>query len=175
MGVMVAMEEEAQFIYPLCSGLVELPKQLGIVKCTRGTLGGLSVDIVISGIGAVYAAMATTAVLLQGPVSAVISCGCAGAHLPEQVAGDIVLGERVVPLSAEVIMRDGKSRHSGIRCSMLDSATYSYMADPQLLRLAAAAAAEVCDEDRSAKEVDSSKQFSRTTRVDVGTVGSSDV
>ena len=91
--VMVAMEEEAQFLYPLLGdGLVEQPPIRGIVKTLRGNVKGLTVDVVVSGIGAVFASSALTAALSASPAMAVISCGCSGAHIPEQHMGDIVIG-----------------------------------------------------------------------------------
>jgi len=164
--VMVAMEEEAQFFYPLLDEQVEQESIRGIVKTVRGKLNGISIDVVISGIGAVYAAAAMTAALTSGPADAVISCGCSGAHMPEQRMGDIVIGSRVVPLSAEVVDRHGKSRLAGVRCSMLDEATMGFDADPELLRVATEAAKSVRDEIGSA---------AHAPRVDVGIVGSSDV
>jgi len=167
---MMAMEEEAKYVYPLLDAGVEtLPSLPGVVKRYRGCIRGMPVDIAISGIGGVFAAMATTAVLTNSAdVAAVFSCGCSGAHMPEQRAGDIVIGETVVPLSAEVVTREGKSRLCGVRCSMLDDATHDFPADPLLLRLSKEAArTHVCNEG--------SKQAVRKTRIDVGAIGSSDV
>jgi len=171
--IMVAMEEEAQYLYPMMdAGAETLPEAAGIVKSTRGTMHGMPVDIVVSGIGAVYAAMATTAALMQqrDTRSCIISCGCSGAHLCEQVAGDIVLGKSVVPLSAEVITRDGRPRLAGVRCSMLDAPTYGFEADAGLLGLAKEAALNLRDEG-----VITTEGGRRKPRIDVGVVGSSDV
>jgi len=175
--VMVAMEEEAQFLRPLLEDVSERPDVVGVVKTYRGTLSGLMVDIVISGIGNTYAAMATTATLTAEPAMAVVSCGCSGAHMPEQRMGDIVIGATVTPLAAEVIDRHGKSRLAGVRCSMLDKATMSFEADPRLLRMATDAAKSVRDDIAAEKNesASSSQSTLRVPRIDVGVVGSSDV
>lgn len=175
---MVAMEEEAQYLYPLLEDVTDRPPVRGIVRAVRGSLHGLTVDVVISGIGAVYASCATTATLTQEPALAVLSCGCSGAHMPEQTMGDIVIGSRVVPLSAEVIDRQGNSRLAGVRCSMLDAATMSFDADPFLLGVATEAAMIV--RDRVAHKADGQTFSGACTgpaapRVDIGVVGSSDV
>lgn len=168
------MEEEAQFFYPYLEDATDLDSVCGIVRTVRGKLEGCTVDVVICGIGAVHAAMATTAALTAGPADAVLSCGCSGAHLPSQVVGDIVIGKTVVPLSAEVVERSGKSRLCGVRCSMLDQATMGFEADPILLRLGTAAAESVRDEI-VCEMVSASADPPRAPRVDVSVVGSSDV
>jgi len=166
--VMIAMEEEAQFFKPFLSDMRSFePVPGGVVAAYRGTLSGVVVDICVSGIGAVHAAAAMTATLLNWPAPmAVISCGCAGAHRPSQAKGDIVLGATVAPLSAQVTDRLGNSRQSGIRCSMLDEATMAFEADPDLLH-AATIAANAFSDEVAASGV-------RRPRVDVGCVGSSD-
>ena len=167
--VMVAMEEEAQFLYPLIeNGLVEQPPIRGIVKSFRGEVDGLTVDVVVSGIGAVFAASAMTAALSASPAMAVISCGCSGAHIPEQRMGDIVIGSTVVPLQAEVIDRHGKSRLAGVRCLMTEEHTKEFVAHPVLLRLATEAAHAVSAEIGG-------EGAAPAPRVDIGAVGSSDL
>jgi len=166
--IMVAMEEEAQYLRPYLSHAHDIPMP-GVVgdKATRGTIGGMAVDIVISGIGAVWAASATTVALLNGgsgDVQAVISCGCSGAHVPEQRMGDIVLGDEVLPLDPVVISRDGDKRLSGVRWSMTEQATTSWPADRNLLKVAREAAELVCERFESATP----------PKIQVGRVGSGD-
>lgn len=123
----------------------------------------MQVDIVISGIGAVWAASATTAALLSGgKADAIISCGCSGAHVVGQKMGDMVLGAQVKPLDARVIAADGTLTYSGVRFSMTTKGTTSWEADPTLLALATTAAHEV--RATHAPEM----------RIDVGVVGSGD-
>ena len=165
----VAMEEEAKFLDPLIEkGLVEQPPIRGIVKSFRGEVDGLTVDVVVSGIGAVFAASAMTAALSASPAMAVISCGCSGAHIPEQRMGDIVIGSTVVPLQAEVVDRHGKSRLAGVRCLMTEEHTKEFVAHPVLLRLATEAAHAVSAEIGG-------EGAAPAPRVDVGAVGSSDL
>jgi len=165
--VMIAMEEEAQFFRPFLKGMHELEPVTGVVKIYRGMLEGATVDICISGIGAVHAAAAMTATLLSGPApAAVLSCGCSGAHRPEQTKGDIVVGASVTPLSAQVVERGGGTRQAGIRCSMLDAPTHTFEADPSLLRIGTDAAHAISDEEPGSS--------GRRPRVDVGVVGSAD-
>ena len=116
----------------------------------------------ISGIGAVYAASATTAALLSGPYAAVLSCGCSGAHVVGQKMGDLVLGAQVRPLDPVVVARDGAVQYSGVRYSMTTKGTTSWAADGRLLELAKGAAEAV------------RQSHAPGMRVDVGTVGSGD-
>jgi len=165
---MYAMEEEAKFFYPCLENMRDLPALAGVVRCVRGEIGDLTVDCCISGIMAVHAAMATTSVLLDSPADAVLSVGCSGAHLPEQGCGDVVVGSKVVPLSAEVIERaTGKSRLCGVRCSMLDPAIMAFEADELLLRIGTNAAKAVAGEIAN--------ETSHSPRVDIAVVGSSDI
>jgi len=161
---MVAMEEEAQYLRPLLGDVhtIDMPGVYGD-KCSRGYVGDAEVDIVISGIGAVWAASATTAALLSGgKADAVISCGCSGAHVSGQKMGDVVLGASVMPLDPQVISSDGTMTYSGVRFSMTTKGTMQWAADPQLLKVATAAAHEV-------KEARAPGM-----RIDVGVVGSGD-
>ena len=108
--IMVAMEEEAQYLRPLLADGAQSVSLPGIrTPVSRGLIDGIQVresppvpllaprqashtrrrrawqvDIVISGIGTVFAASATTATLLSGPCAAVLSCGCSGAHVHGQ-------------------------------------------------------------------------------------------
>jgi len=166
--VMLAMEEEAQFFYPYLENRRDLPPLPGVVRRIRGEVDNVTVDCAISGIMAVHAAMATTAVLTESLPDAVLSVGCSGAHLPEQGCGDLVIGKKVVPLSAEVIDRStGAPRLCGVRCSMKYPAVMAFEADPLLLRHGTDAAEAVRGEIAN--------ETGRAPRLDVSTIGSSDV
>ena len=106
-----------------------------------GAIRGVQVDVVVSGIGAVYAASATSAALLQTTPDCILSVGCSGAHQPGQGVGGVVLGSEVVPLDLVVVERAGASRLSGVRCSMTEKATMSWACDPSLTQVALEAAA----------------------------------
>ena len=54
--VMVAMEEEAQYLKPYLQNPTEVTLRGIPYAVLRGTIKGVQVDIVVSGIGAVYAA-----------------------------------------------------------------------------------------------------------------------
>eukprot|EP00964_Phaeocystis_antarctica_P007238 scaffold3930_cov68-Phaeocystis_antarctica.AAC.1 len=109
--VMCAMEEEAWYLRDRMNDCSEVPLT-GAMRRTRGTIGGVVVDLVISGIGGVYATMATTAAILDRKPIAVFSCGCSGAHVRELRMGDVVLASEVKPLDAVVLERSGKVRPS---------------------------------------------------------------
>ena len=109
--VMCAMEEEARYLRDRMDDCSEIPLT-GAMRRTRGTIGGVMVDLVISGIGGVYATMATTAAILDQKPIAVFSCGCSGAHVRELRMGDVVLASEVKPLDAVVLERSGKVRPS---------------------------------------------------------------
>ena len=112
--VMCAMEEEARYLRDRMNDCSEVPLT-GAMRRTRGTIGGVMVDLVISGIGGVYATMATTAAILDRKPIAVFSCGCSGAHVRELRMGDVVLASEVKPLDAVVLERSGKVRLVRVR------------------------------------------------------------
>ena len=96
--VMCAMEEEAVYLRDRMNDCSELPLT-GAMRRTRGSISSVVVDLVISGIGGVYATMATTAAILDRRPTAVFSCGCSGAHVRELRMGDVVLASAVNPMS----------------------------------------------------------------------------
>ena len=110
--VMCAMEEEARYLRDRMDDCSEVPLT-GAMRRTRGTIGGVTVDLVISGIGGVYATMATTAAILDQKPTAVFSCGCSGAHVRDLRMGDVVIASEVKPLDAIVLERSGKVRLAG--------------------------------------------------------------
>ena len=116
--VMCAMEEEARYLRDRMDDCSEVPLT-GAMRRTRGTIGGVTVDLVISGIGGVYATMATTAAILDQKPTAVFSCGCSGAHVRDLRMGDVVIASEVKPLDAIVLERSGKVRLVRARVSHL--------------------------------------------------------
>lgn len=140
--VMCAMEEEARYLRDRMDDCSEVPLT-GAMRRTRGTIGGVTVDLVISGIGGVYATMATTAAILDQKPTAVFSCGCSGAHVRDLRMGDVVIASEVKPLDAIVLERSGKVRRTGVRRSMQDPQVQSWLADPALLQGAKAVAEQV--------------------------------
>ena len=116
--VMCAMEEQARYLRDRMDDCSEVPLT-GAMRRTRGTIGGVTVDLVISGIGGVYATMATTAAILDQKPTAVFSCGCSGAHVRDLRMGDVVIASEVKPLDAIVLERSGKVRLVRARVSHL--------------------------------------------------------
>ena len=114
--VMVAMEEEAQYLKPYLENPTEVTLRGIPYAVLRGTIKGVQVDIVVSGIGAVYAASATSAALLQTTPDCVLSVGCSGAHQPGQGVGDVVLGSEVVPLDPVVVEHQATWAETHQRC-----------------------------------------------------------
>ena len=110
--VMCAMEEEARYLRDRMDDCSEVPLT-GAMRRTRGTIGGGTGGLVISGIGGVYATMATTAAILDQKPTAVFSCGCSGAHVRDLRMGDVVIASEVKPLDAIVLERSGKVRLAG--------------------------------------------------------------
>ena len=85
--IVCAMEEEARYVRDRMRNHQELPLA-HVMRRTRGTLLGApdsQVDLIVCGIGTIYASMALTAVLLHAersrePYAAILNCGCSGAH-----------------------------------------------------------------------------------------------
>lgn len=93
----VAMYPEARML----TSRLDLSEEIGRRPCWRGTLVGREVVLVLTGIGAVNAAQATTAALAAEPgIEAVINLGCAGAC---EGSG---LGLGKVALATEVVLAD---------------------------------------------------------------------
>jgi adenosylhomocysteine nucleosidase len=73
----------------------------------------------------------------------VLSCGCAGAHRDDLRPGDVVLSDRVVHVSSEVVLASGERRHMGFDFHVDDvrRQAEAIPADPDLLVLAERVAA----------------------------------
>ena len=78
-----------------------------------GTIGGRPVRAVLAGIGPANAAGVLGALLATGPVAAVISYGCAGAHRRDLQLGDVVIADRSVNHAAYDLRPDGTERYRG--------------------------------------------------------------
>jgi len=163
--VICAMEEEAKYLRDLMSDCKEVDL-LGAMRRTRGTINGMEVDLVLCGIGGVYATQATTAAVLDRKPIAILSCGCSGAHVKELRMGDVVLASEVTPLDAVVLERGGKVRRTGVRRSMQDPQVVSWPADEKLLERAKTVSEGVVRERASSG--------GREIKVMTGGVGSSD-
>lgn len=95
--VVCALREEAEKLECKLENLTEKELPLSTthlcrMKRTSGILHGLRVDVLTCGVGEVDAAIATATLLVgerRNKPEAVLSVGCAGAHLTDLHAGDI--------------------------------------------------------------------------------------
>ncbi len=88
------MDEEVVLIRENMDNLQE--RDFGTVKVLSGTIGGKACALTQSGIGKVNAAIATTLLIREYRVDALVNTGSAGALDPLLEIGDVVIGERLV-------------------------------------------------------------------------------
>jgi nucleoside phosphorylase len=89
-----AIESEAVHLRQRLADTREVP--LARWRWTRGRLGGTTVDLVISGVGLINAAAATSALCAVEPPRALLNYGCAGAHREDIARGDVILATKIV-------------------------------------------------------------------------------
>ena len=135
-AVICAMESEAGHLRRRLDGTHEAP--LSRWRRTRGQLGVAPVDLIVSGIGLINAAAATAALCVLARPRALLNYGCAGAHRDDLGPGDVVLGERVVHVSSQIVLPSGERKHMGFDFHVDDARTQAeaIAADPGLLALA---------------------------------------
>lgn len=158
--VVCATDQEASHVI----ALLDKQRETRILswRLVVGTIGAVHVGVYVTWVGITHAAMATTALLLSAgafsarpaevdaarsaaavavpPVAALISCGCAGAHVRDMKQGDIVVCDTVIPLGAARIGRDGSRRQVGIRLGMKQDAGRGYDSTDWLVKAAHKAA-----------------------------------
>jgi adenosylhomocysteine nucleosidase len=112
---------------------------------TRGRIAGRPVDVVVSGIGLVNAAATISALCALERPRAIVNYGCSGAHREDLGPGDVVLGERVVHFSAQIVLPTGERKYMGFDYHVEDVRTQAewIAADPELLETARRAAASL--------------------------------
>lgn len=112
---------------------------------TRGRIADTPVDLVVSGIGLINAAAATSALCALERPQALLSYGCSGAHRDYLGPGDVILGERIVHGSAQLVLPSGERKYMGFDFHVEDvrTQTEAIVADPRLLALARAAAERI--------------------------------
>ena len=166
-AVICAMESEAEHLRRRLEKTHEEP--LARWRRTRGWLGPAPVDLIVSGIGLVNAAAATATLCALERPGALLNYGCAGAHRDDLSPGDVVLGERVVHVSSQIVLPSGERKHMGFVFHVDDvrTQTEAIAADPALLALARRAA-ERCPLPPWPGEAES-------PRVRVGPVASADI
>jgi len=143
-AVVCALEEEGIHLRELLKNDVESQDRVG----NRITVGEIDksessplVRLIICGIGAENAALATSlALMAKDAPSCVISYGCAGSHSEDLHVGDTVIVSSVVPLDAHVLNREGNKVFSGFRQSLQDIPVMTLDCDAFLLDQAKAAA-----------------------------------
>src|SRR5215831_14316806 len=85
-------------------------------RCAWHTeLDGLPVVLALCGIGMMAAAAVAESVVGQYRPAAVLNFGCTGAHRPDLLPGDMVIGERVVAYQNIVEGQDGIERYVGMK------------------------------------------------------------
>lgn len=93
-GIIGAMEAEVSAI---CEMLENAESQkVGTMAFTTGTLEGKDIVVATCGIGKVFAAACTQAMIMQYAPSVILNTGVAGAVAPELEIGDIVIGTDAV-------------------------------------------------------------------------------
>ena len=93
-GIICAMEVEMDAI----RALLRDPREETVsgVRFARGTVSGKEVVLAVSGVGKVYAALCTEAMILKYSPDAVINVGVAGTLTPELSIGDVAVGTAAV-------------------------------------------------------------------------------
>src|SRR5215212_7510601 len=85
-------------------------------RCVWHTeLDGVPILLALCGIGMMAAAAVTESVVGQYGLSAVLNFGCTGAHRPDLLPGDMVIGERVVAYQNVVERSDGTERYDKMK------------------------------------------------------------
>ncbi len=130
------------------------------------------------GIGMASAAAATEAVIQRYHPAALLNYGCAGAHRPDLLPGDIVVGARVVAQDRVMLEADGIERYVGMWYQRADEpTTVPFLPGaPSLLALAAQVAQDLAERHEpwpSAAGWPASVPH-RPPRLIVGTIATSD-
>lgn len=135
--IVAAMESELRHALAVLDSFEAL--KIGPWNVWRGQVDGIPVQLLLCGVGMVNAASALTAVTSEVEPSAVINFGCAGAHSPQLIPGDVVVGSSVVAVTARTILPDGHERYGGFLFDVdgIRMQQESLEADSRLLSLAA--------------------------------------
>jgi adenosylhomocysteine nucleosidase len=110
-AVMVAMDAELVHLRNLSPSVAE--RSVGIWDAFDLRIGSHEVVAVRSGIGMLNAAAATERVVAEIAPEVIFNYGCAGAHRPDIMPGDVVIGAQTVNHAALNIMPDGTEVHYG--------------------------------------------------------------
>ncbi len=166
-AVLCAMEKEAVHLRRRLDSPHEEP--LARWRRTRGTIGGLPVDVIVCGIGLINAAAATSALCALERPRAILNYGCSGAHRDDIDPGDVVIASDVVHFSSLIVQPDGIRRYEGFRYYIDHQEVLAerLAPDAELLETAVTAAGNV--------ELPEWAGVGHLPRVLTGTVGSADI
>lgn len=112
-AVLCAMEQEAVHLRRRLRSARDEP--LARWRRTRGTIGGVAVDVIVCGIGLINAAATTSALCALERPRAIFNYGCSGAHRDDIDPGDVVIASHVVHFSSLIVLPDGDRRYQGFR------------------------------------------------------------
>jgi adenosylhomocysteine nucleosidase len=126
-GIIGAMEPEVALLREQISDVTST--QLGGYTFYSGTLAGVNVVLVQSGIGKVAAALATALLIQHYTPDAVINTGSAGGFDPALNVGDVVI-------STEVCHHDVDVTAFGYRMGQVPQMPATFSAHPQLIKAA---------------------------------------
>lgn len=130
-AIIGAMEEEVRILRNKMNNM----QQEVIAGCeySIGTLEGLDVILLKSGIGKVNAAMSTTILLEKFQPTAIINTGSAGGFSPSLKVGDVVI-------SSEVVHHDVDVTVFGYKYGQVPQLPATFTADEKLIKVAEEAA-----------------------------------
>lgn len=147
------------------------PEELPLARWrrTRGELADTGVDVIISGIGMINAAACASALCALEPPDIILNYGCSGAHRDDLGPGDIIIGDRVVHFSAQIVRPDGSNEYMGFDYAVEGTRTRSETipSAPELV-----ARAEACARDLS---IPPWPGYQDAPRVLTGPVASADI
>lgn len=139
-AVICAMDSEAVHLRERLEDAVEDP--FHVWRRTRGRIGSVECQIIVSGIGLINASATTSALCIGRRPRAIINYGCSGAHRADVACGDVVLANRVVHHSSLIVQPDGSERYQGYRYARdgAEVVAEAILPDPVLFDLATQAA-----------------------------------
>ncbi len=143
-GLISAMDNEIDLL--LKEAVIDRVDTVADVQYHVGSLRGQPVVITRAGIGKIRAASAATSLMTEYPIEKVIFTGIAGGVAEETQVLDEVVATRLVEHDYGILSNDGFLWRSGDPGFGNEPGVY-YECDPQLVRLAYDAAAEVVGED----------------------------
>ena len=174
-GVVVAMDAELRHLLERIS--VEREERDGPWRDRRAIVAGVPLIVVRSGMGMVNAAAASERLINAYRPSAILNCGCSGAHRRDILLGDVVIGDRSVHHATLRILPSGEEVHQGMHVDVAGEAFAppNLPSDPALVASARQAAEGWIPEPwpRSAGWPEPIRY--REPKVYVGAVGSADV